>query len=179
MVVRWPEAAGFQPKIGLKVELWCLSCNGFISPSLFPDDGFRQAVHKFVESERVDKWVEAEFSRDCGFNKHHYHMYHVWRLDPVNIKDFFETIQDCQDQIWLCWIDWCLMMKILAGKWRLSPSLLDLQGICCLCAESMHRIVQNAAQSYNGASSELYQYKISNPRCKWSLMSSHFHSHLL
>ena len=44
---------------------------------LFTNEIFRAAVRELVESERDIELVEAEFSRDCGFNKCHYHVHHI------------------------------------------------------------------------------------------------------
>ena len=64
---------------------------------------FLEAFVKLVEFKRDDKKVEAEFIMDStnffyGFNKYHssVHHWHVWFLDPVNAKDFFERFQDYQ-----------------------------------------------------------------------------------
>ena len=42
---------------------------------------------------RDNELVEAKLSRDDELNKCHYRVYHVWCLDPVNTKDFFEIIR--------------------------------------------------------------------------------------
>ena len=63
-----------------------------------PDEGFREAVHELVESERDNKRVEAasEFSilTDCGLSKLHYRLYHIWCLDLENMKDFIGKVWD-------------------------------------------------------------------------------------
>ena len=40
--------------------------------------------------------IKAKFTRDYGLNKRYQSVNHVWCLDPVNIRDFFEKIQDYQ-----------------------------------------------------------------------------------
>ena len=64
-----------------------------IKTLLFLEEGFHEAVRESVESERDNERVEAKLSRDDELNKCHYRVYHVWCLDPVNTKDFFEIIR--------------------------------------------------------------------------------------
>ena len=62
----------------------------FLRVRLFSNEGFLEAVHESVESEREYKRVEAEFSRVYGWNKRVPR--HVWCLDLVHAKDFFERL---------------------------------------------------------------------------------------
>ena len=52
----------------------------------FPDDGFREADSDFVESEKDNKRVDAEFSRVYELNQRQDCVHNVWCLDPVKME---------------------------------------------------------------------------------------------
>ena len=102
------------------------------------DKGLPEAVGGLVELnefERDNKLVEAEFLRVHGMNKRHYHVHHVWCLDPVNTKDFVARIQDYQartcrwnafcpmtNYLWAARIPWC--QRQCSNKFRLLSLIL-------------------------------------------------------
>ena len=55
------------------------------------------SLKEIISGLRLNFWSWDKLSDwDCGRSKCHYHVHHVWCLDPENMKDFLERVWDYQ-----------------------------------------------------------------------------------